>query len=83
MNWEELSEDNVPETGMMVLGYNPNWIHADFNPEGFRECFVGVREDTGEEGWISAKWNSCHDTWVNCEKDEPTHIMIITKPVTE
>ena len=72
-------EDELPEGDSIknpreieVIGFNKSWIDPDFNPLGQRSCtyFDG--------GWISAKWNACHDCYISVEEDTnrdaiPTH----------
>lgn len=47
-----------PEHCIEVLGYHPDWVDEDFNPDGICLCFL---MDEGE--WTVAKWCGLHDEW--------------------
>ncbi len=76
-HWRDISdwccvERNPPSMGDgPVLGFNKEWIDADFNPKGVRECFI---YGDGTE-WHTAKWNNCSDLWMTTDDDVPTHWM--------
>ncbi len=55
--WKLVSEEK-PETGIEILGYSPDWIDEDFNPDGICLCFL-----MDEGYWIVAKWCGQHDEW--------------------
>lgn len=57
MNWKLVS-DELPEVGVMVLGFSTGWIHEDYNPAGLHECFL---MDDGF--WTFSRWNNSHDCW--------------------
>jgi hypothetical protein len=67
----------VPPYGAPVVGFSPEWVHEDFNPQGFRECFLnGGPMDTF---WCCAWWNDggdCYET----SNAAPTHWMRIETP---
>lgn len=77
--WHEVNEGSLPEDGVEVFGYSPQWIHPDFNLKGIRVCFIN------EDEWHSAKWENNQDHWHthaewccgdNGGKDfNPTHFM--------
>lgn len=48
-----------PEMGRQVIGFHPEWIDADFNQRGIRECF---RTGDGTE-WINATWVDHQDCY--------------------
>lgn len=58
-----------PEDGE-VIGYHPNWVSEDFNPEGRR---VGFIDDDG--AFLSANWCNDQDTYFTDLDDTtpPTH----------
>lgn len=64
-----VSEDQMPEMGTSVIGYNPEWIHPDFNERGLRECFL---YGDGSE-WHTAKWIDGPDCYETTDGDKPTH----------
>lgn len=57
--WVSVGE-RLPEDGVEVIGYHPDWIDADFNPEGIRVCF----QNDGER-WHSARWYDSQDCYIN------------------
>lgn len=61
-------DEQSPDDGdqVPVIGYNPDWVDEDTNPEGVRECFLGGG------GWINAEWNSYQDVYETRET-APTH----------
>lgn len=63
------TEEDKPEVGREVLGFNQEWVDPDFNPEGICMCFV---DDDGD--WTIAKWCNQHDEWhtrnTNPEKED-------------
>lgn len=67
--WIPLSSGRLPEFGVAVQGFNPEWIHEDFNPQGVREC---IRNDHEPE-WQTAAWNNDSEQWDTTEKAAPTH----------
>lgn len=76
MNWIKVNEEIIKKClGIPVLGYNPEWVNEDFNPKGVRECFAS---DGGEDGWISAKWDSDSDCYNTDYISVPTHVILIT-----
>jgi len=81
-----------PESGIEVIGFNPNWIDEDFNPRGYRIGFVD-----GDGNFTSAHWWDYQDTYMtishsDCDADprlysdniknniEPTHWFPIIDP---
>lgn len=67
MNWKKVSEE-LPHEGVPVLGYSPDWVDPDFNPDGVRECWYG------DDGWVSAHWLADQDDykavgkeWFTCQ----------------
>lgn len=64
--WIAVSPEGMPEHGFPVLGYNPDWVHEDYNPTGIREC----QQCDGE--WSTAAWNATQDDWYN-SPEQPTH----------
>ena len=58
--------ETAPEDEDILL-FSEDWQDTDFNPSGIRDGYWS--EDVG---WVSAKWNECHDSWdsVQCF---PTH----------
>lgn len=73
-NFKKINENNKPECGVEVIGFSPNWIDEDFNPNGTRACFL-LDDDT----WISARWLDYHDSYIQDNKTYPTHYMDIPK----
>jgi hypothetical protein len=80
-NWFVTAERPfVYDEAMEVIGYHPDWIDADFNPNGTR---VGFFTDDGR--FQSAKWLDYQDTYINGDTsvyDEsipalPTHYMFM------
>ena len=67
--WIKIDSKNLPEPGIEVIGFSPEWIHEDFNTNGTRVCFLN-----GDEGFFSAQWNDYQDTYDNSEV-MPTHWM--------
>lgn len=74
MNWIKINDTKIIDYDFEVIGFNPEWIDEDFNPEGTRVCF---KADSGEKGWCSAKWNNCHDCYDEDYNTAPTHYMVI------
>ena len=75
-DWTLITSDlkSLPPENTVVLGYSPEWVDEDFEPEGVRECFV-----QNDNEWNSAKWNNDQDTWEN-EESKPTHWMQRPQP---
>jgi len=63
-------KDRLPEQPleMEVLGYNPDWIDEDFNPDGTRLCCC-----IDNLYWVSTAWCSAHDCYISSDSDTPTH----------
>jgi hypothetical protein len=61
------TSERLPEPCVPVIGFSDRWVHQDYNPQGFRECF---RKDEGT--WISAAWNNTHDCYDTEEDEGPT-----------
>ena len=63
-------DDRIPNVELPqeieVIGFNPEWIHEDFNPNGTRMCSFT------EDQWNSAEWDSDSDCYVHTEQI-PTH----------
>lgn len=66
-------EEQVPEMGTPVIGYNPAWVDMDFNERGLRECFTYGDEAAPGGEWHTAKWVDGLDTYVTTDDDKPTH----------
>lgn len=70
-------EDELPQARIEVIGYNPDWIDENFNPNGTRICCQTIAGDcVGECEWSCAKWNPIHDCYQDCD-EAPTHWMPI------
>ncbi len=76
-NWIKIEETTVIDYDFEVIGFNPEWVDEDFNPDGTRICF---QTDAGEKGWCSSKWIDYQDCYYADHKSAPTHVMRI--PVT-
>lgn len=78
--WNELSKVDAPWG--TVLGFSPEWIDEDYNPQGIRECF---KNGNGTQ-WISSRWNNYHGYYVTDDSEEygtkPTHWMPLPAPPT-
>ena len=61
--WIKITKTKPLPKFIEVLAYNEEWIHPDFNPEGIR---IGT---CGEDGFISAVWESENDTYTYCSED--------------
>lgn len=62
-------DEQMPEFGVPVIGYNREWINEDFNHHGLRECFI---YGDGTQ-WHTAKWNDGPDCYETTDDDKPTH----------
>lgn len=62
--------EQLPEMGTPVIGFSPDWIDADFNERGLRECFT--YGDPANPSWHSARWLDEQDCYMTGE-DAPTH----------
>ena len=52
-----------------LYGFNPDWVDADFCPQGIREiAMAGDR-------WVSARWDAVHDCWNMDIESQPTHVV--------
>lgn len=51
-------EEQLPEHGIEIDGFNSEWIDEDFNPNGVRPCFLNHDGD-----WTMAIWNNDQDCW--------------------
>lgn len=72
--WYNLSEIKIKiGDHIKYIGFNRDWIHPDFNPEGTRECFLYGDETE----WLSAKWIDYHDSWIQDDSSKPEYIMIL------
>lgn len=56
----------IPDVGVPVLGFNPNWIDADFCPTGIRECH---RFD--DDIWVYSVWNNSQDCFDTEDREKP------------
>jgi len=71
--WVEITDNkSLPDQATSVLGFSPEWIDEDFNPDGIREChYSGLSVQDAE--WVSAKWCDSQDYWdADCDT-APTH----------
>lgn len=57
VKWNK-SEEYLPEQGVEVIGFHPDWIDEDFNPQGVRVCFIN---DDGN--WWQAWWVDYQDSY--------------------
>lgn len=71
-NWILTSEAPI-EIGVEVIGFHPEWIHEDFNPNGTRLGFF--QDGIDEPFFISVKWDNESDSYENDEELIPTHYM--------
>lgn len=80
MEWISMAEKPLTQADAMeVIGFHPEWIDQDFNPNGTRIGFIG-----GDDTFISARWWDYQDTYVNDENVMPTHYMFIpTNPLKQ
>lgn len=62
-------DEQMPEFGTPVIGYNRQWIDEDFNHRGLRECFI---YGDGTQ-WHTAKWVYGPDCYETTDDDKPTH----------
>ena len=62
-DWVEI-KIRKPDFGIEVLCFNPEWVNADFNPQGLR---VGFR--SGEGDFTTAHWWDYQDTYMTISKD--------------
>lgn len=69
MEWIAI-KDKEPEWNIEVLGYSPEWIDEDFNPDGIRVFFIN-----GDGVHISAGWCSCDDVYTTEDTELATHWM--------
>lgn len=76
-SWKPVNNTDSPEQAHWFLGYSPEWVDDDFNPQGIREC---ISLDVGETRfYLSAKWNNDLDCWDTEETTVPTFWMDIPK----
>lgn len=75
MNWISVKDELPKPEDNEVIGFSPDWIDEDFNPNGTRVCFP-----SGMGGWISAKWCYTYEVYVETDETQPTHWMRIPKP---
>lgn len=61
--WKNYKAD-PPELDKEIIGFNPNWINEEFNPNGTRLGFLS------ENGFISAHWWNMQDTYITISKSE-------------
>lgn len=71
MGWISVHE-YLPQAEIEVIGYNPDWIDEDLNPNGTRICRQTIAGHCGEWEWRCAKWNPIHDCYQDCN-EAPTH----------
>lgn len=62
--------DKHPPVGMPLMFYHPDWVCADFNPNGIREGFWNCNGTP--EDWTSARWNNDQDCYMT-DHQKPTH----------
>jgi len=62
-------DEQLPEFGVPVIGYNREWVDEDFNHRGLRECFI---YGDGTQ-WHTAKWVDGPDCYETTDDDKPTH----------
>lgn len=93
MEWKKIGEKgNFPPQSEAVLGFSPDWIDLENNPNGVRECYyVGIYEPVFGStthiigftiigiNWFSAKWCPRSNKW-HVEETHPTHWMPTPKP---
>lgn len=77
----KITDDNLPDEGVEVIGFTREWIDEDYNPRGTRVCFLD-----GDGNWCSSKWNNTHDVYntiYSYDDDDivPTHYMKIPNTV--
>lgn len=63
----------APLDGRVIRLYAKELVDPDFNPKGSVEGWWDG------EGWVGAKWNSCHDVW-DLQSIAPTHWQEIPDP---
>lgn len=61
--WKKYCDENLPNIGQEVIGYNSKWVDLDFNPEGTRLGFVNP---DGE--FVSLYWWDYQDTYIEISK---------------
>ncbi|WP_273210755.1 hypothetical protein [Runella zeae] len=71
-HWIPASENL--EFGIEVIGFHPDWVHDDYNPNGTRIGFF--QEGIDEPFFSSAMWDNEADCYEIDEK-MPTHYMYI------
>ena len=71
-NWRKVKDGNIPEGAL--IGYNPDWIDVDFNPDGIRECCL-CGDDGSGTSWVSAAWCDEQDMYDTDESSAPTYWM--------
>lgn len=70
--WIAMADKPLDQNEMEVIAFHPEWIDADFNPNGTRVGFIG-----GEGTFISSRWIDYQDTYENDEEYMPTHYMLM------
>jgi len=70
--WISMSENPLTQDTGEVIGFHPDWINEDFNPNGTRIGFIG-----GKGTFISAFWLDYQDSYTEKDDVMPTHYMII------
>ena len=69
MEFKELTEDNIPECGVEVLGFSKDWVEGNISPTGIRICFI-----CDDGSWDSSKWHNDQGYYFNDEfRSSPTH----------
>lgn len=72
---------NPPPIGVEVIGFHPDWIDLDYNPNGWRICF---RNGDGSI-WISSVWDNVLDYYHTDDtcKAPIIHFFLPKKPLDE
>jgi hypothetical protein len=74
--WTPTSTTPITQEFGEVMGFHPDWVHPDWNPNGTRIGFLN-----GDDHFNTAKWCDYHDKYENDEGKMPTHFMHIpTRP---
>ncbi len=74
-SWILIDENTDFVFGVEVIGFHPDWVHEDYNPNGTRLGFF--QEGIGEPFFVSIAWDNESDSYETDEGLMPTHYMII------
>lgn len=74
--WIDIKKHPLTQEDGEVIGYNPEWIDHDFNPNGTRIGFID-----GDGNFTSAKWVDTHDYYATmCEPGDDHDTTFLGEP---